>query len=140
MLAEYIMFKMGWTEVWLPGASGREPSLPGAGQLFEEGTAVVGMWTGPDDDLLCVKRHDHDVEQARRWCSPPGRTILDACLRGLIVYAANSVVDWLWRTGDDSDALPQRAYSPAAAAAWHSQHVTRPFSGSPEPPSDARTG
>ncbi len=70
--------------------------MRGAGQFLEQGTVFVGVWTGPDADLLCVKRQDDRVWQARRWCAPPGRTILDACVRGLLVYGANTLVDRLW--------------------------------------------
>jgi hypothetical protein len=76
MIAEMIMSHYAW-EVWMPNTGQRRP--PWA--LFADGFHV-GTWTGPDGDLLCVRKCE-TAEEAERWLSPPAPTILLACLRAL---------------------------------------------------------
>lgn len=83
MIAEYIMSRCGWDAVWFLEAIGEKPA-PGAKwwHFLRSGACLVGVWTGPDGDLLCVRRCE-TAEEAERWLSPPGRIILDAALRSL---------------------------------------------------------
>lgn len=45
-----------------------------------DGRWHVGVWTGPHGDLICVK-HCDTREEAERYLSPGGRTILAATLK-----------------------------------------------------------
>ncbi len=89
MIAEYIMSRCGWDAVWYLGgdpSSARYLRAPGARwwHFLRAGACLVGEWTGPDMDLLCVRQCDSAAD-ARRWLSPPGRFVLDATLRSLWV-------------------------------------------------------
>ncbi len=53
-------------------------------RFWRKGGCLVGVWTGPDRDLLCVRECDTSIE-AEKWLAPPGRMILDATLRSLWV-------------------------------------------------------
>lgn len=83
MIAEFIMSRCGWDAVWYPAARSDAPA-PGEHwwQFLRVGACLVGTWTGPDGDLLCVRRCE-DAASAEANLSPPGRTILDAALRAL---------------------------------------------------------
>ena len=83
MLAELIMSRCGWDAVWFLAARGA--TLPPGARwwhFLRKGACLVGTWTGPDGDLLCV-RPCLTVEEAERWLAPPGRTVLDATTRSL---------------------------------------------------------
>lgn len=84
MLAEVIMAIYGW-EVWSspidPEDDVRRRGAWRPWHVFADGF-LVGTWTGPDRDLLCVMRCE-TAEEAERWLSPPAPTILLATLRSL---------------------------------------------------------
>lgn len=83
MIAEFIMSRCGWDAVWYLEACGDTPA-PGEHwwHFARLGACIVGTWTGPDGDLLCVRSCD-SVAEAKANLSPPGRFILDATLRSL---------------------------------------------------------
>ncbi len=83
MLAQFIMHLHGWHDAWFPLAG--ESSKHG----FERNACYVGIWTGPQLDLICVKRCNTN-EEANRFLSPPGRTMLDAAIRAAIVLRSRS--------------------------------------------------
>lgn len=84
MIAELILAKYGW-EVWSsPIPPTDDVRLRGEWKpwdVFRDGF-LVGVWTGPDRDLLCVKECA-TAEEAERWLSPSGPTILLAALRSV---------------------------------------------------------
>lgn len=89
----------GWDEVWAPGIGDPDNPAPGNDRhrplnAFKVRGFLVGTWTGPDGDLLCVKRTAWKCE-AERYKSPCGRTILDATLRGLVVRLCGDVSKYL---------------------------------------------
>lgn len=71
MLAEYIMHKIGWTDVWYahPGPLG-----------FPLPRWHVGIW---NDDLLCIKKVTTG-EDAEQFLSPGSRTILGATIKAVL--------------------------------------------------------
>jgi len=69
MIAEWIMDCMGWTDVWY--------AHPGPWRTPKRWHA--GIWTGPQLDLICVRRCDTNAE-AERCLSPGASTILGAVL------------------------------------------------------------
>lgn len=77
MLAEWIMERHGWDAVWFLGSNRPHPRW---WQFARRDACYVGTWTGPDMDLICVRRCETD-EEAEQWLSPGGRTILHAALR-----------------------------------------------------------
>ena len=77
MIVEWIMNRMYWQDVWFlgynhPAASWRK--------FTRRDSAYVGVWTGPQNDLICV-RHCETNEEAERYLSPGGYTILHAALK-----------------------------------------------------------
>lgn len=97
MLAELVMARCGWDAVWFLAARGPTPA-PGERwwHFMRKGACLVGTWTGPDGDLLCV-RPCATVAEAEANLSPPGRSVLDATLRAL----------WLrWRASSQSSVPP----------------------------------
>ena len=83
MISEIIMDRLGWTDIWYahPG--------PYARRIFSTFGPLpkrwhVGVWTGPDRDLICV-RHCEDLASARASKSPGARTILGAVVAALVV-------------------------------------------------------
>ena len=70
MIAEEIIHRMHWSAAWYanPGPFFRLPFGP---------RWHVGVWTGPDGDLVCVKGCK-TAEEAVRHLSPSGWTILHA--------------------------------------------------------------
>lgn len=82
MLAEIIMHRMDWGDVWYahPGVRGWWRDL--WRYLRWDGRWMVGVWTGPQRDLICV-RHCDTNEEAERWLSPGSHTILGATLKAL---------------------------------------------------------
>jgi hypothetical protein len=96
-----IMHVFGWTDCWYahPGptldketlkawksiASDPEYRFVGALRLWWVGHKnrwMVGVWTGPDYDLICV-RHCYTKEEAERWLSPGGTTPEIAALKSV---------------------------------------------------------
>ena len=98
MIAELLMYYNGWDTVWhadvRPHPSQGDKVSPRKtyrGQewwrfwraFFSYGPSIyVGRTTGPDGDLVCVRRCD-TAEEANRWLSPAGYTILHAALKSL---------------------------------------------------------
>ena len=72
MIAEIIIHYMCWEAVWCV------TDYPLYGP-FHHGW-FVGDWTGPDHDLICVRRCD-TKEEAERCLSPIARTILGAAVK-----------------------------------------------------------
>ena len=88
MIAETLMHFCGWDAVWYCDvrSDGDPEELR---QWWREiipakDGCLVGTWTGPDGDLLCVRECD-TAQEAERWLAPPGRTILHAAVRSLWV-------------------------------------------------------
>lgn len=67
--AEEIMHRMGWTDVWYA-----HPGLLALNDRWH-----VGIFTGPQNDLICVKHCDTN-EEAERYLSPGASDILSAAL------------------------------------------------------------
>lgn len=82
MFTERLMQSLGWESVWAPDAGDRLLTRPRS--------YYVGTWTGPDHDLLCVRRCETSAE-AERCLSPVGHSILFAAVRSLMLL---SVVRW----------------------------------------------
>jgi hypothetical protein len=61
MVYDVVMEYFGWDSLWHPNP----------GQWY------VGIWTGPDRDLLCVK-HCETAEEAEQCLSPQGECYEDA--------------------------------------------------------------
>ncbi len=108
MLAELIMAKYGWKTVRGTSIGNPDNPAPGNGgrhrllNAFKVRGFLVGVWTGPDRDLICVKRCTTN-EEAERYLSPPGRTILSAVLRGLVVRIREDRKSARRRSVSDSD-------------------------------------
>lgn len=66
MLTRLIMRRMHWDAIWY---ADRGPRLAG---LWH-----VGTWTGPERDLVCIRRCATN-EEARLALSPSSRTLLGA--------------------------------------------------------------
>lgn len=100
MIAEVLMALFGWDEIWAPGVGDPENPAPGSKnrvvELFQVRAFMVGVWTGPDGDMLCVRRCSWQCD-AERYASPPGRTILDAALRSMLVRLSVDLASWLQR-------------------------------------------
>lgn len=77
MLAEWLMERYGWHDVWFLGSNGL---TSGPLRFVRPDACYVGIWTGPDMDLLCV-RECPTAEEAERCLSPSGWTILHASIR-----------------------------------------------------------
>jgi len=76
MVAEFLMERYGWDAVWFLGSNGLRR---GPLRFLGPGTCAVGVWTGPDADLLCVKEC-HSLEEAEGLLSPEGWTITHAAI------------------------------------------------------------
>lgn len=79
MLAEYLMHSFGWDTVWCPSHWSFLKNLL-LGDRYR-----VGVWTGPDKDLLCLKKCA-TKEEAERWLSPGGVTMGVAFLKAMLKY------------------------------------------------------
>lgn len=83
MIADFIIYRMGWSDIWMPHAGFR-----GAWcwlTFSRRSRWVVGTWTGPEGDLLCVKKCKTNVE-AERHLSPGGPTLTLAAIFAVGVY------------------------------------------------------
>ena len=49
---------------------------------LHNGRCFVGVWSGPQNDLICLK-HCETNREAETYLSPPGITIAHACLKAL---------------------------------------------------------
>lgn len=90
MLDEFLMERYGWDTVWFLGSNGLKH---GPFRFFGPDTCVVGVWTGPNRDLLCVKECA-TAEEAEACLSPSGWSITHAVLRA---WAKRVSVDGLFR-------------------------------------------
>lgn len=79
MIIEYIMHKYGWTDIWY--------AHPGTFiyNFIWGGCFLVGKCTGPQSDLICVKDCETN-EEAEKYLSPCGITILSATIKAVIKY------------------------------------------------------
>lgn len=83
MIVEIICHRMGWTDIWYahPGPWGLYRLITSF-HLFWPGSWHAGVWTGPQNDLICVRRCSTN-DEAEKYLSPPAPTALLACLRAL---------------------------------------------------------
>ncbi len=77
MLTEWLMEHYGWPDVWFLGSNGLRR---GPFKFIGPGVCFVGVWTGPDRDLLCVKECE-TRDEAEKNLSPAGWTIAHAAIR-----------------------------------------------------------
>ena len=82
MLAEWFMERYGWDAVWFIGSNGLKH---GPFKFMGTDTCYVGVWTGPDSDLLCV-RECSTREEAERCLAPSGWTITHAAVRSWVKF------------------------------------------------------
>lgn len=76
-----LMYAMEWDSIWFVGSAPRWTT--GVRWWFKHGdTFFVGVWTGPQRDLICVRHCDTNAE-AERWLSPGSRTLWGAALKSL---------------------------------------------------------
>lgn len=68
---EQMMDRYGWDALWYPDAG--HPDITSSREFF------VGVWTGPDADLLCVKTCE-TIKAAERFLSPSAPTAIEAAL------------------------------------------------------------
>jgi len=99
MITELIMAVYGWNEVWAPTIGDPENPPPGRKKhsplaSFRIRGFYVGVWTGPDGDMMCTRRTTWGPD-AERYRSPPGRTLLDATLRALAVRLSGDLGKYL---------------------------------------------
>jgi len=71
MLAELLMHKIGFTDIWY--------AHPGAPKTLG-GRWHAGHWTGPDGDLICVKIC-LTKQESEYFLSPDANSILGAILK-----------------------------------------------------------
>jgi hypothetical protein len=87
MIAEWLMERHGWQDVWYLGSN--RPERYRRWWNFVNPTACyVGIWTGPALDLLCIRRCD-TAEEAEEVLSPPGWTITHAAIRAWLKVRSN---------------------------------------------------
>ncbi len=72
MIVEAILHRSGWQHIWYahPGNFGFRALVRGRFGLLWPGRWMVGVWTGPQNDLLCV-RHCRSNHEAEKYLSPP---------------------------------------------------------------------
>jgi hypothetical protein len=74
-MIEYLIHIMGWCDLWY--------AHPGYRNFWKRrfgGRWHAGVWTGPDNDMICVARAV-TREDAERLASPGAYTILGAILK-----------------------------------------------------------
>jgi len=88
------MDRYGWDAVWFLGSNGRKGKYARPLNFLRRDACLVGTWTGPDNDLLCVRRC-RTAEDAEKYLSPAGWTITDAAIRAWwkLHREANAPVD-----------------------------------------------
>ena len=102
MILEIVMHRMGWTDAWYAHCGPFD--LGWFREVCLRGRWSVGVWTGPQHDLLCIKRCATNAE-AELYLSPGAPTATLACLaalakaRRLGVKATSGRPDWR----DDAD-------------------------------------
>ena len=63
---EQVMKAYGWTDLWYIGDD-----------LLSRPSWLAGVWTGPDNDLICLQ-HCETNEEAEQYLSPAGWSIAEA--------------------------------------------------------------
>lgn len=76
MLSELLISYLGWNDVWFSGTPG----------IRLDQRWHVGIWTGPQNDLLATKRCVTTTE-ANEYLAPGADTILGACVKSLLLLA-----------------------------------------------------
>lgn len=86
----WILKAFGWTDIWVAGGG----SLS---YVF-----AVGLWTGPNKDLICVRPARSRVE-AEYYLSPMSRSLIFATIKAIIKYlfTPKLVHDIGLKTGQD---------------------------------------
>lgn len=79
MIVECLMERYGWHDVWYLG-SNRPERYRHWWSFVNPSACYVGIWTGPDLELLCVRRCV-TAEEAEQALSPAGWTIVHAAIR-----------------------------------------------------------
>lgn len=79
MLAEWLMERYRWRDIWYLG-SNRPVRYRHWWNFIGPSACYVGIWTGPDLDLICLRKCA-TAEEAEEWLSPPGWTIAHAAIR-----------------------------------------------------------
>ncbi len=75
MIAEFFIHLMSWDSVWYANPGDFRWNL-------KHGRFHVGVWTGPQHDLICVRKCDTN-KKADEFLSPGGRTILEATVKAI---------------------------------------------------------
>ena len=76
MVTEWLMERYGWDAVWFTGSNGLRR---GPFRFVGAESCYVGVWTGKDLDLLCVREWAGPTRSAP--LSPPGWTITHAAIK-----------------------------------------------------------
>jgi len=63
------LHKHNWCDIWY--------ACPSPSGIDTPDRWCVGVWTGPQNDLICVK-HCKTNEEAEKWLSPGGNDIFEA--------------------------------------------------------------
>jgi hypothetical protein len=82
VLVEWIMDHFGWRDIWFLGAN-RPKRYRRWWQFTSHDCCFVGVWTGPDADLICVRDCETAIE-AEQCLAPGGRTITHATIRSIL--------------------------------------------------------
>lgn len=69
-----LMHQYGFTDAWY--------AHPGEGHYHQDDTWHIGFWTGPGNDLICVKRCD-TKEEAEEYLSPGASTPFKALKKAI---------------------------------------------------------
>ena len=80
-----LMHQYGFTTLWY--------AHPGPENFHWPERWHVGHWTGPDNDLVCVKLC-RTKEEAERWLSPGGDNPFDALNKAVQLLTGGAVVIW----------------------------------------------
>ena len=79
MITEYMMHRFGWADICYFGPRTFFQSLKW-GERWH-----IGVWTGPQNDLLCLKPCKTN-EECEIWLSPGGTTIKLAMIGAISKY------------------------------------------------------
>lgn len=82
------MHLLNWSDVWYAHPGDIRSNFRKRGGCF-----FVGVWTGPQRDLICVRRADTN-QAAERFLSPSGRTILDATIKAVWKKMTSYDMNW----------------------------------------------
>ena len=75
MIIETIMHLLNWNDIWYAHPGDFRTNL-------KQGRFHVGVWTGPQMDLICIRKANTNSE-AEKYLSPGGRTILEATIKSV---------------------------------------------------------